>query len=167
MAPCPQAPHLLFKYLRLHAPDGTAAQPPTDVEVLHGSVGRLARCWLLAVIGLGATSLHELRCVHGANGAAFDAMAARSPRAARAVELWRAADARDARVQRSPRGRTAGDDVASNDVTGGNEVAAEVAMGASEGADDRTDDEVALPGASDPESLFMMGEEVRVTSPLH
>ncbi|KAL1518805.1 hypothetical protein AB1Y20_003085 [Prymnesium parvum] len=128
-----EQPHLLFKYLRLHTAAGRNSPPATDAEATHGTVGHLARTWARCALGVAECTLHELRCLHGANGAAFDAIGATSAQAARAVRIWRAADA-----------------------VGGRAKGASGGGGAGGAAGDE-----ALPGVCNAEALFMMGEQVR------
>ena len=72
-------PELVFKYLELHADDE--------------SVGPLARRWLVALLGLGSETLHELRCHAEPNAAHLNWLAESGGIAAReAVAAWIAAD---------------------------------------------------------------------------
>ena len=75
-------PELVFKYLELHN---------NEVGIDLG-VRPLARRWVLALLGLGSESMHELRCKTPQNRAHFERLASSGSCGEAAVEAWIAAD---------------------------------------------------------------------------
>ena len=97
-------------------------------------VSPLARRWLHAVLDLGGESVHELRCCAHENAAHFERVAASGAAARVAVDAWIAADK-----------------------LGCSTVAASSGGGDGKGGDG----DGVPPGVCDPQTLFMMGEELR------
>ncbi|KAL3892912.1 MAG: hypothetical protein SGPRY_014661, partial [Prymnesium sp.] len=143
-------PHLVFKYLRLHPQDEASL---TEAEENHGCVGSLARLWLSSMLGLGSSSLHELRCEQGPNRAGFDAICAASPAGRRAVRLWVRADAREC-IGHGNGGEGQGWE-------GGGEEEKEEKEGAGGRRESEAGSYGGLAGVCDAQSLFMAGEEMK------
>ena len=74
-----RAPHVLFKYIRLHGSDD--------------EVGSLVRRWALALFNASFEDLHQLRCHASPNIDHFNRISSSTPGADRAVSIWIAADA--------------------------------------------------------------------------
>ena len=146
-------PELVFKYLDLHSNGEGLSRDP--------AVAPLARRWLAAMLGLGGETVHALRCEAAENARHFEALAASGESGRRAVELWIESDRLgcEADVAARPSARaTPVDDAMEGRGGGGGE------------GDDPLDGVLAdgghmlgsgVYGVCDPQSLFMLGEELR------